>query len=69
MKVKAKYIEMTAFRAKYRHYEFMVMPFGATNAPTAFMDLVNRVFRSYLVEIVIVCIDYILEVIRNMYLT
>ena len=38
----------TALRTQYGHYEFLVMPFGFTNAPTAFMDLMNRVFGPYL---------------------
>ncbi|GJW77988.1 putative reverse transcriptase domain-containing protein [Tanacetum coccineum] len=33
----------TAFRTRYRHFEFMVMPFRLTNAPVVFMDLMNRV--------------------------
>ena len=34
----------TAFRKRYGHFEFMVMPFELTNVPVAFMDLMHRVF-------------------------
>ncbi|PKI37771.1 hypothetical protein CRG98_041832 [Punica granatum] len=60
LKRKDSDVPKTAFRTRYGHYEFLMMHFGLTNAHTAFMDLINRVFQPYLDQFVVVFIDNIL---------
>nr|GEY62853.1 putative reverse transcriptase domain-containing protein [Tanacetum cinerariifolium] len=40
--VREEYIPKTTFRTRYGHYEFQLMPFGFTNAPAVFMNLMNQ---------------------------
>ncbi|GJW65366.1 putative reverse transcriptase domain-containing protein [Tanacetum coccineum] len=58
--IKEEDIPITAFRTRYGHFEFQVMPFGLTNAPDVFMDMMNRVCKTYFDKFVIVFIDDIL---------
>ena len=56
VRIKNEGINKTAFRARYGHYEFTVVPFGLSNAPALFMCLMNGVFRDYLDKFVIVVV-------------
>ncbi|GKD05615.1 putative reverse transcriptase domain-containing protein, partial [Tanacetum coccineum] len=53
-------IQKNAFRTRYGQFKFTIMPFGLTNTPAIFMDLMNRVCRPYLYKFVIMFIDDIL---------
>ena len=65
LKIKKSDVSKKAFKTRYGHYEFLVLPFGLTNATTAFMDLMNRVFHPYLDQFIIVFIDDILVYSKN----
>jgi hypothetical protein len=55
----------TSFRTRYGHYEFVVVPFGITNAPTMFMCLMNSMLNKYLDKFFLVFIDEILVYSKN----
>jgi hypothetical protein len=66
LKIQESDIPKTAFRTRYGLYEYTVMSFGLTNAPTYFMYLMNKLFMEYLDRFVVVFIDDILVFSRTM---
>nr|GEY96650.1 putative reverse transcriptase domain-containing protein [Tanacetum cinerariifolium] len=60
LRVRDKDIPKIAFRTYYGYFKFQVMSFRLTNAPTVFMDLINRVRKPYLDKFMNVFIDDIL---------
>ena len=50
----------TAFRTRYGHFEYLVVPFGLTNAPAAFQAYINHVLRGLVDDFCIVYLDDIL---------
>ena len=50
----------TAFRTRYGHYEYKVMPFGLVNAPATFQAIMNTILRDFLDHGVVVYLDDIL---------
>ncbi len=65
LRIKEQDVVKIAFHSRYEHYEFLVMSLGLINAPAAFMNLMNRVFRPFLDQFVIVFIDDVLVYSRS----
>ena len=60
VRMKDEEIKKTTFWTRYGHYEFVVIPFGLTNAPATFMCLMNSIFSQYFDKFMVVFIDDIL---------
>jgi len=52
--------EKTAFNTLFGQYQYKVLPFGLTNAPPAFMSLMNEMFKEHLNKFILIYLDDIL---------
>jgi hypothetical protein len=66
IKIRVEDVPKTTFTMRYGLYEYLVMSFGLTNAPTHFMFLMNSVFMPELDQFVMVFIDDILVYSKSM---
>jgi len=57
VKIKDEDIHKITFRMIYKHYEFVVLPFGLTDTPTTFTCLISSVLNQYLDKFMVVFVD------------
>ena len=65
MPVKLEDVHKTAFKMRWGLYELFVMPFGVTNAPAQFMNLMNDLLGEYLDKFIFVFLDNVLTYSAN----
>jgi hypothetical protein len=60
VRIRPEDVPKTAFNTRYGSFEFLVLPFGLTNAPPTFQRLMNTVLEGFIDEFVLVYLDDIL---------
>ena len=60
MPLKKEDIPKTAFKTRWGLYEFLVVPFGVTNAPAQFMNMMDDILADFLDGFVVVFLDDLL---------
>lgn len=50
----------TTFKTHIGHYKYLVMPFGLSNAPAIFQNLVNNILRDFLKKFIFIYPDEII---------
>lgn len=68
--VATKYTPKRTFKSHARCYEFLIMLFRFTNAPSTFQGLMNQLFWPYLIKFILVflffiIIQFIIEIWRS----
>jgi hypothetical protein len=56
----------TAFRTPYRHFEYLVIPFGLTNAPATFQAVVDHAIQPFLDKFTVCYLDNILIFLKTL---
>ena len=56
-----------AFKTRQALFEWLFMPFGLSNAPATFLRVMNDVLRTFIDELIIVYLDYILIIMKSRY--
>ena len=65
LRIKGLDTHKITFKTRYGHYEFVVLPFGLTNGPTKFMNLLNSIYQEYLDKFVLIFLNDILIYSKN----
>jgi hypothetical protein len=60
LRIREEHIEKTTFSTRYGYYEYVVMSFGLTNTPAAFMEAMNGMLHEYMDDFIVVFLDGIL---------